>query len=162
MNSDVSVIIPVYNGARFIERTIESVLRQTLAPKEIIIVDDASTDETRRCIERVAADHTFIQVPENRGVCHSRNAGIRASTSPLIALSDQDDLWHPEKLARQVAAFEAHPSIELLFTNFNICGMRYLTKAINLQKPRLGSGRMQSNARRGTQPCSSARRCLIF
>lgn len=118
MNSDVSVIIPVYNGARFTERTIESVLRQTLAPKEIIIVDDASTDETRRCIERVAADHTFIQVPENRGVCHSRNAGIRASTSPLIALSDQDDLWHPEKLARQVAAFEAHPSIELLFTNF--------------------------------------------
>jgi glycosyltransferase involved in cell wall biosynthesis len=102
----VSVIIPAYNAARTIERTLKSVLNQTYTNLEIIVVDDGSTDETPLLIQRIADfDHRITLLRKaNSGVSSARNYGIRSARGEFIAPIDADDLWHPEKLAKQLTA----------------------------------------------------------
>lgn len=104
----ISVIIPTYNRAWVLAKAIDSVLAQTFAPREIIVVDDGSTDETR---ELLAAYGERLRVfnQTNKGVSAARNLGIRHSRGEYIALLDSDDLWEPEKLACQAAFFTSHP-----------------------------------------------------
>jgi glycosyltransferase involved in cell wall biosynthesis len=107
----VSVIIPVYNSKRWIERTIASAIAQTYRHIEIIVVDDGSTDDTADMIEAVALRDSRVRLfrQPHAGVSATRNFGIRQARGELIAPLDSDDLWHPEKLARQVAAMQAAP-----------------------------------------------------
>jgi glycosyltransferase involved in cell wall biosynthesis len=102
----VSVIIPAYNAVRTIERTLKSVQNQTYTNLEIIVVDDGSTDETPLLIQRLAdLDHRIKLLRNaNGGVSSARNYGIRSARGEFIAPLDADDLWHPEKLAKQVTA----------------------------------------------------------
>ncbi len=106
----VSAVIPVYNYGRFVARAIDSVLAQTHAPVECVVVDDGSTDDTPQVLsgygERIRALRQ-----ENRGLSAARNAGIRAARGAYVALLDADDTWKPEKLARQLAAVKADPAI---------------------------------------------------
>jgi glycosyltransferase involved in cell wall biosynthesis len=113
----VSVVIPVYNGARFISRTLDSVSAQTHGTLEIVVVDDGSTDRTRDLVlERAAADPRIRLVrQENAGVAAARNRGIRESQGPFIAPLDADDLWHPEKIERQLRRFEERPEAGLVY-----------------------------------------------
>ena len=113
----VSVVIPVYNGARFISRTLDSVLAQTHRTLEIVVVDDGSTDRTTDLVlERAAADPRVRLVhQENSGVAAARNRGIRESQGPFIAPLDADDLWHPEKIERQLRRFEERPEAGLVY-----------------------------------------------
>jgi glycosyltransferase involved in cell wall biosynthesis len=98
----VSIVIPTYNRAWTLAEAIDSVLGQTFASFEIIVVDDGSTDGTARLLQRYgSAVRVLRQI--NQGVSAARNAGIRSARGELIALLDSDDLWRPEKLARQVA-----------------------------------------------------------
>ncbi len=102
----IGVVIPLYNGGPFIEQALRSVLDQTLAPAEIIVVDDGSKDDGPAIVERLAADHpiTLIRQP-NAGQSAARNHGITQSTSELIALLDQDDVWYPHHLEELVQPF---------------------------------------------------------
>jgi glycosyltransferase involved in cell wall biosynthesis len=97
------------------------VLAQTCADWELIVVDDGSRDDTRRIAERFAADHpgriTVIAQP-NSGVVFARNTGIRASRGTYIAFIDSDDLWHPDKLARQLACFRVTPDAAFVYTGY--------------------------------------------
>lgn len=97
---DVSVIIPLYNGARWIEDTIRSVQAQTQRPREIIVVDDGSQDESRAVVRSSFPAITLLQSPGNggRGAGRARDYGLRHSSAPLVAFLDQDDLWHPSHL----------------------------------------------------------------
>ncbi len=104
----ISVIIPTFNRAWSLARAIDSVLTQTFAPKEIIVVDDGSTDETAQVLAGYG-DRIQVLTRPNAGVSSSRNAGICHSTGEWIALLDSDDEWMPEKLACQTAFFQAHP-----------------------------------------------------
>mgnify|MGYP000850297789 CR=1 FL=1 len=109
---DVSVVIPVFNGARYLIEAIESVLAQTKAPREIILVDDGSTDDSPALIRRLAVSspiplHCVHQA--NQGTAAARNRGIALAVNPLIAFLDQDDLWLPEKLACQCELLERRP-----------------------------------------------------
>jgi GT2 family glycosyltransferase len=103
----ISVIIPTFNRAWTLARAVDSVLAQTYAPKQIIVVDDGSTDQT---LPLLAAYGDQIQVlsQPNKGVSSARNLGIDHSTGDFIALLDSDDRWEPEKLACQAAFFTAH------------------------------------------------------
>ncbi len=101
VNPSVSVVVTTYNQARYIAETIESVLAQTHAPREIIVVDDGSTDETPSITARFGDRITCIR-QKNQGIAGSRNAGIRRASGELIAFLDGDDLWEPGKLAAQV------------------------------------------------------------
>ena len=95
----ISVVIPLYNGARFIAEALESVFAQTLPPSEIIVVDDGSTDAGADLVRRLAAGRplTLLQRP-NGGQSSARNLGIRHASGTHVALLDQDDIWYPEHL----------------------------------------------------------------
>jgi GT2 family glycosyltransferase len=102
----VSVILPTYNRCQWLPQAIESVLGQTYAPLELIVVDDGSTDGTRDLLKSYGSGIQVLH-QANTGVSGARNAGIRAARGELIALLDSDDRWLPEKLEHQVAYFQA-------------------------------------------------------
>ncbi len=109
----VAAIVPLFNGRRFIRGAISSILDQALRPSEIIVVDDGSSDGGGDVVARYP-DVRLVRQP-NGGEAAARNRGIRESSAPLIAFLDQDDLWQPRKLAVQVPALEADPSIDMVF-----------------------------------------------
>lgn len=100
----ISVIIPCYNGEKFIAEAIKSVLNQTYKEFEIIVVDDGSIDGTRTQVEPYLTNRRikFIQHNGNKGIAAARNTGITHSRGEFITFLDQDDLWLPEKLEKQI------------------------------------------------------------
>ncbi len=117
----VSVVIAGFNCERFIEPTLRSALDQTYPSKEVVFVDDGSTDGTRSAVERLAPSVRYLPVPHG-GVSAARNAGIAATSGQHVALLDHDDLWAPDKIERQVALMEAHPDLGLVFTRAKVVG----------------------------------------
>ena len=103
----VSVVVPTFNRGWCLEEAIDSVLSQTYERYELIVVDDGSTDDTEKRLSQYETLTVIIQ--QNRGVSAARNRGIASSKGDLIAFLDSDDLWLPEKLAAQVAFFQANP-----------------------------------------------------
>lgn len=108
----VSVIVPVHNGERHLGEALASVFEQTVPPGEVVVVDDGSTDGS---LEVAARFPVRILRTEHRGASAARNSGITASTGPLVAFNDHDDLWQPDKLERQLAFLDAHPETGCVF-----------------------------------------------
>jgi glycosyltransferase involved in cell wall biosynthesis len=103
----VSVIIPTYNRAHTIERALQSIAAQTLQDFEIIVVDDASTDNTAAVVEQFNDPRVlYLRHEDNRHAGAARNTGMAAATGQYIAFLDSDDAWLPEKLERQVGLLE--------------------------------------------------------
>lgn len=98
----VSVVIPTYNGQRFIADTLGAVLAQTHPAVEIIVVDDGSTDGTCQRVRELAPQALLLQ-QRNARVSAARNKGLAAARGEFVIFLDQDDIWHPQQLARQVA-----------------------------------------------------------
>jgi glycosyltransferase involved in cell wall biosynthesis len=105
----VSVVIPTYNCAEFICEALDSVLAQTYPRLEIIVVDDGSTDDTRKRVQMYGDRIHYIR-KENGGISSARNTGIKMATGEFIALLDADDLWHPQKLERQMLILQDNVS----------------------------------------------------
>jgi glycosyltransferase involved in cell wall biosynthesis len=109
-NTQISVVVPTYNRAQLLPRTIDSVLNQTLADFELIIVDDGSTDDTPSVIESYDDDRlTYIQFDENRGANAARNAGIRNANAPYVSFLDSDDEFDATHLEVVVSHLESLP-----------------------------------------------------
>lgn len=116
----VSVIIPVYNGDRFLAEAIDSVLRQTYQNYEAIVADDGSTDGTPQVLEAYK-DKIRYFYQENQGSAAARNLGIKEAKGELIAFLDADDFWLlPEKLAEQVNCFDRRPSLGSVHAGWQI------------------------------------------
>ena len=117
----VSVALCTYNGARFLPAQLASIAAQTRLPDELILRDDGSSDDTLRIAQDFAA--TFpgrvdIAVnPERRGVTANFEGALRAATGGLVLLSDQDDVWHPDRVALALAAFDSSPELRLFFSD---------------------------------------------
>ena len=111
----VSVIIPVYNGARFLRAALESVLAQTYRPFEVIVVDDGSTDDSGPIAQSFEEVRYIRQA--NQGVAAARNNGVDTARGEFLAFLDQDDLWAPEKLKLQVDHLQSHPDLGYTLTN---------------------------------------------
>ncbi len=112
----VSVIIPAYNSARFIDDTLQSVYRQTYKNWEIILIDDGSTDDTKAALaSHMGRIRYYFQ--QNRGTAAARNLGLQKARGELVAFLDDDDLWLPEKLNLQVRALHTWPDCGLVFTD---------------------------------------------
>lgn len=118
----VTVLIPAYNARRTIERALRSVLIQDYAPLEIIVVDDASTDDTAAVAESLGIKELrLIRLPKNLGECGAMNAGLAQATGRYIAFLDADDEWLPSKLNKQIPLLEGNSNMA-----FATCGCLFV------------------------------------
>lgn len=119
----VSVVIPVYNSEDTIQKALQSVVDQTYENFEILLIDDGSTDSTKVQINKFIDDYPnynyrcFFQ--ENKGASAARNIGLKNASGAYIALLDSDDIWHKDKIALQLEAFDQNKDIDFLATNRN-------------------------------------------
>ncbi|MFC9559114.1 glycosyltransferase family 2 protein [Agromyces sp. NPDC056965] len=121
----ISVALCTHNGERFLEAQVRSILTQSVAPTEIIVSDDASSDSTVALIERLAMESGSITIRVLRnsvplGVAANFEQAIAAASGDLIALCDQDDVWHHRKIERMIAALSARPGLMLIGTDARI------------------------------------------
>lgn len=118
----------VYNGQAYLREAIESILKQTFSDFEFLIVDDGSTDQSRRIVLSYEDSRIrLLQNSENIGLTRSLNRGLEEARADLIARQDADDISYPQRLGRQVAYMEQHPDVVLLGTqarNINSTGRR--------------------------------------
>lgn len=115
----VSIIVPAYNASPYIEQALLSASRQSYRSHEILVVDDASSDNTAQIIESLSSQDSRIRLlrhQQNLGISSARNTAIGASRGDYIAFLDADDLWDEEKLEHQLAALKANPAAGLVFT----------------------------------------------
>jgi len=116
----ISVVIPLYNKARYIKRAIDSVLAQTYIDYEIIVIDDGSTDESADVIKNILDSRIRLITQENAGVSAARNRGIHEAKYGIVAFLDADDEWLPEFLELVVQEFEKDPAVGVAFTNYRL------------------------------------------
>jgi len=137
----VSVVIPVYNGARYLAQAIQSVLDQTYKNFELIIVDDGSTDHTREVVcsfiekEQLPIRYIF---QNNGGEALARNTGIAAAKGDYLAFIDADDMWMPNKLEQEVSLLEESKGIGLVFTSYRACiGEKVTDEVVSVDRQKL-------------------------
>lgn len=121
--SKVSVVIPAWNAEAFIEKTLESIEKQTYKNHEIIVVDDGSGDGTEKKVRNFLAERSLNGIcirQENKKIAGARNTGMRAAQGEFIALLDHDDLWYPSKLEKVMAEFDRHPEADLIGHHINM------------------------------------------
>ena len=112
----VSCIVPVFNGEKYLAEAVDSILAQTYRPLEIIVADDGSTDGTAAVVASYG-DQLRYNRQEHAGAPVARNLGLTIARGEFVAFLDSDDLWHPEKLQRQMARFQARPELDLCVTH---------------------------------------------
>lgn len=112
----VSVIIPTYNRAHTLEKSVRSVLDQTFGDFELIIVDDASSDNTETVVKSISDERVnYHRLTENKGAAGARNEGVKLAKSSFIAFHDSDDVWLPDKLKKQADYIDQHPEYDLVY-----------------------------------------------
>lgn len=132
----VSIIMPSYNTGSFIEKSIQSVLNQTYSNWELIIVDDCSTDNTLEILEKINDDRIIIlKNAKNSGAAVSRNKALRKAKGQWVAFLDSDDLWHPEKLEKQIAFMKTN-KYYFSYTNYEEIDMEGNKTGVKVTGPK--------------------------
>lgn len=121
MSDLISIVMPAYNTADYIKDSLESVLSQTYSDWELIIVDDCSTDNTAEIIRPFLSDGRikYLRNEKNSGAAISRNRALREARGKWVAFLDSDDVWHKEKLEKQLS-FMKENNYKFSFTDYNI------------------------------------------
>jgi len=125
--------MPAYNGAKFIREAIESVLAQTVAPAEFIVVDDGSTDETSQIAE---AFGVRVIRQANAGLAGARNRCVVEASQPWVAFIDNDDLWEPRKIESQMQIAASNPEVGIVTCNFAVFDERGPVVSSGIEKYR--------------------------
>jgi len=112
----VSCIVPVFNGERYLGETLDSVFAQTHRPLEVIVADDGSTDRSAEIARGYPRPVVYVH-QANAGHAAARNLGLTVATGEFIAFIDADDLWHSEKIERQLRLFAARSDLGIVFTH---------------------------------------------
>ena len=125
-----SVVIPAHNTENTIQRTINSILLQTIVPSEIIVINDGSTDSTETKVKRLMEKHSMIKYfsQAKHGVSETRNRGIQEATGEYIFFLDSDDYWLNNKVATHINHLNQHPQCIASFTNYYILNEKEPTK----------------------------------
>ena len=108
-----TVLMPVYNGEKYIREAMDSILNQTFNDFEFLIVNDGSTDSTKQLIESYPDPRIRLVNQENRGVAKSLNRGLRLAKGKYIARMDADDISLPDRLAKQIEVLESNPDVDI-------------------------------------------------
>lgn len=136
---EVSVVIPVHNGAKYLGEAIESVRSQSLSAAQLLVVDDGSTDDSAAVARSFAGVEYIFQ--ENGGAAAARNNGARHARHEFLAFLDADDLWTPQKLELQLAAFGSRAQCDMVFGHVEQFASPDLTAqdkaAIHIPNPRM-------------------------
>ena len=111
----VDVVVPVRDGAKTISAALRSALRQSMPPKRIIVIDDGSKDDTASIVVDMSNDLIELIRTPPVSISHARNIGIKASRAEFVAFLDADDLWHPDKLRRQLHVFTEHERAAVIY-----------------------------------------------
>ncbi len=118
----VSVIMPMHNSAKFVAASIGSVIAQTYPHWELLVIDDFSSDDSTKIVDKYVAQDARIRLLRNQqhnGMPSApRNCGVEAARGRYIAFLDSDDLWFPLKLEQQLKFFETHPSVAVVFSDY--------------------------------------------
>ncbi len=114
----ISIVLPSFNRARILPKAVESILRQTYKDFELIIVDDGSSDNTREVVKSFNDDRIVYVHQENAGACVARNNGIDHACGEYIAFQDSDDIWHEDKLEKQLKALQ-EKNADIVFCRMN-------------------------------------------
>lgn len=118
MSAQFSVIIPTYNRSEYVAAAVESALRQEYAPKEIIVYDDGSTDDTEKVLEKYMSQIAYHR-SINKGLVEARKEAISHASGNWIALLDSDDIWKPEYLRNIKETIDTFPETGLIVSNFS-------------------------------------------
>ncbi len=156
MQPKVSVIIPTYNRVASLTAAVKSVMSQTFQDFELIIVDDASNDSTKDYLEKLAASDSRIKTISNvvsLGGSQSRNEGIYASHGEWLAFLDDDDLWLPEKIAKQLNALAAVPDSVACSANYRVNYPFAMKKIINTPHAVTMAALLKANILGGASVC---------
>jgi len=124
-----SVIIPAWNAAQTIVRAIRSCAEQSYPPYEIIVVDDASADETEQLVTKAFPQVKYIKLDLNAGPAHARNTGWEKATGNFIAFQDADDVWHKDKLQIVAGVLSQNPGIRFLYHPYTLASMDFNVQA---------------------------------
>ena len=128
-----TVIIPLYNKENFIQKTIESVLNQSFDDFEILIIEDCSTDNSKKKVLEIQSDKVkLIQHLQNKGLSASRNTGIQNANSNYVAFLDADDYWQPNFLEEMIS-FMKKEKAELAYSNYARCDENLNPKIADFQ-----------------------------
>lgn len=111
----ITCIIPVFNGERYLKESLDNAFQQTYRPIEVIVVDDGSTDGTKAVATSFGTKVRYLS-QTNSGPWVARNSGIQAATGMFVAFLDADDLWHSDKLTRQISRFRDRPELDVSVT----------------------------------------------
>ncbi|MEE8059328.1 MAG: glycosyltransferase [Pseudomonadales bacterium] len=137
-NPTVSVVVPLYNTQRYIAECIDSVLAQSFADFELIVVNDGSTDGSTKIVQSYADKRMRLVNQENRGLAGARNTGTREARGTYIAFLDADDYWHPDKLALHVSHLDDSPNVGVSYSGSIFIDENSLPLGI-VQRPKLSN-----------------------
>ena len=160
---NVSVVMPTYNHAEFIDRSIRSALEQTVPPKEIIVVDDGSTDGTDARVSAFGPPVRYVR-RSNRGPSSARNVGIRLADGEWIALLDSDDVWIPRKLELQLELVARKPEISVVYGAMQLGvdpDRGLVSESSEMSPPDLMQALLFSNCITGSASCVLVRRACF-
>ncbi len=148
----ISVVMAVYNGGRFLRSAIDSILAQTCADFELIVVDDGSSDATPAILDNYD-DRRIVRLRNetNIGQTPSLNIGIEAAKGRFIARHDADDLSHPERFAAQMAFFRRHTAVGLLGTSYRLIDEQ--GRVLEIERPPAGNDELQARLTQGNCLC---------
>ncbi|MHB9110290.1 MAG: glycosyltransferase family 2 protein [Armatimonadota bacterium] len=135
----VSVIIPAYRRADFVNQAVAGILQQTFTDYEIIVVDDASGEDVVRQYQLPAAAILIRRTVNSGSAAIPRNDGFRAARGKYLAFLDMDDLWLPEKLASQVAVLDAQPEVGVAFCHYTLVDEALNPESRQAQAPKIGA-----------------------
>ncbi len=141
MNETTSIILPCYNGAKWLSDSIESILCQTEGNFELIIVNDGSTDNSEEIIANYFKDARIRYIyQKNAGFTKAVNRGINESTGSFIGFIGQDDLWMPDKLRKEASYLRKHEELGLVFSNYYyINNLGSITEKVSSRLPAFSS-----------------------
>jgi len=132
----VSINLCCYNGEKYLREALESIIAQTYKDWELVIINDGSRDSTESIIKKyINKGYPIIyHYQENHGLGYSRNEALKLSSGELIAFIDQDDMWMPEKIEKQVSIFQCDPAVSFVYSNFLMLNVEKQKKYLVFKK----------------------------
>jgi glycosyltransferase involved in cell wall biosynthesis len=121
----ISCIVPVFNGEKYLAEALDSIWKQTYRPLEIIVADDGSSDGTAAVAARYGDQIRYVR-QDHSGAPWARNLGLSIAQGEFVAFLDSDDVWHPEKLTRQMKCFQDRPDVDVCVTHVHNFWIREL------------------------------------